>query len=494
MGAFRLIIGCNFEQYGTLGGSFTPNRYLILDNIDDRQVQSSAKIASQPMQSGDTISDHMYREPDVYTVSGIFSLNGMNWNDNSYNFIQSGDRLTNIQNAFETIKDQGLLCTLITLNTDALPGYSNSSTRDNLNNNEIVAASVRFKIRKNMALQSITWTEMQNSLKFTFQFHQIIMVEQQEYENLEEAERMNLGLPNVANPVGSSLGTVMADNGLLQRTVIQTLAENKYIKDDFWGPCLEILRDIGTIIIVEAVLAVATLVLAGTIYFISVVGVGAALTSSVAAVFPVGTIVAAAVVIVAAIAAGIAAIFKRTEQNRKDRIAFKLVNGSAEQDTNRLTNLLDDIEVEVNKVNSNVTIYEIQQNVEHQVILNIAGEYYCINFEQDNVNGYNWRAQVTSLDGEPLATVQKDKWCPVYSFLDMDRNQNLWFKDKTKQYEVYLMNPSLAPDYNSEDEPLEVVRKKLTSYTIWVSRGNIEDNIERIQNAIKKAIQNQGFK
>ena len=489
--AHRLIIGCNLEQYDAVGGNFDANRYLILDNIDDRQVQANAQIASQPMQSGDTISDHMYRLPVTYTVNGTFSLNGMNWNDISYDFMKEGDRLTNIQHVFERIKDEGILCTLITIDTDALPSYS-STGNNQVDNNKVVNASIRFKKRERMALQSITWVEGQNTLKFTFQFYQIIMVQAQEYVNLAEAERLELGLPCVSNPVGSSLGTVLADNGALAQTVTKAIYDSGYIENDFLHYSVEILQGMKDVIIARAVILVASAVLVGTVWAVSVIGVGAALTSSIAAIFPVGTVIVAAVAIVAAVGYAIWSIFNRHKNEEKKRKAFKLVNGSAEQDTNRLLNFLDDIEVEVNKVNSNVTIYSIQEDKAHQVLLNIAGNYYVINFEQNNTNDYGWYANITDMAGEPISGY-RGKWCPVAAFTDMDRNANLWFKDDTKQYEVYLMNPALSDEYNATAAEKEAVKKKLTSYSIWVSKGNIADNIQKVYDAINKSIQNQGY-
>ena len=489
MGAYRLIIGCNFNQYDSVGGNFEPNRYLLLDNIDDRQVSTNAEIARQPMQSGDTISDHMYRLPTEYSVSGTFSLNGMNWGDNSYDFIQMGDRITNIQHAFEKIKDEGILCTLITIDSDALQ----KNNVNGLDNDKIINASTRFKIRKNMALQGITWVERQNSLKFTFKFYQIIMVEQQEYVNLQEAERIDLGLPLVSNPVGSSLGSVLADNGALAQTVTKALYDSGYIENDFLAASVEYLKDMKDIAIAQAIIVVAAAVLVGTIYAVSVIGVAASLTSSVAAIFPVGTIVAAAVVIVGAIICSISAIFNRRKEEEKKRDKFKLINGSAKQDTIRLMNFLDDIEIVVNNINSNITIYNIQEDKPHQVVLNIAGNYYVINFEQNNVNGYGWESKVTTLDGSSIGTGQKEKWCPVAAFTDMDRNQNMWFKDSTKQYEVYLMNPALSSSYNGTEDEVNAVRKKLSSYTIWVSKGDISKNIKKIYDAINKAIQDAGY-
>ena len=292
MGAYRTVIGVNFNQY--VDNTTSPNRYLILDIQEDKQVTATAQIASQPLQNGDTMSDHMYREPITVNLSGSFSLNGKNWNDDSYNFISKGDRLTNIQEAFEQILNEGLLCTLTTINEDDLQytssdGYGVKSDARN-----------RFKIRKNMALKSINWIESQNTIKFTFGFHEVIMVETQaEYEPLSEEEMQALGLPNVDYPQASNLGSVMIDNGVVPQYVIEDLYENGYLDKDWLEIANDACAEIFGPFIVAAVVTAVSIVTIGV-----AVTLGLAVTAS---IFPVGTLIAG----VAALAIGIGMLIKK---------------------------------------------------------------------------------------------------------------------------------------------------------------------------------------
>ena len=496
----RVIIGCNFEQFKSVGGDFEPNRFLLLDNIEDRDVQMESTLATQPLQSGDTVADHMYRNPIKYTIKGKFSLNGMNWNDISYDFIGEGDRLTNIQKAFERIKDEAILCTIMTIDSEALPGYSTAANRENISldydaqNDKLVNVSSRFKIRKNMALQSITWAEQQNTLAFTFNFTQIIMVETQEYVNLDEALRKELCLPLVTNPTGSSLGSVLSDTGALSVAILQTLYANGYIENDFLEACKEIGQGIAALAIASVIVAFAAAVIVGTVSSLIAGGVAAAaIGGAAAAIFPVGTIIVAAVAIVGAVVGFFAWVFSNAERERKRRLTFKLINGSAEQDLYRLIDLLDDIETEVNKINYNVSVYTIQEDVPHQTMINIAGNYYVINFKENNLNGYGWEASVTDVEGNPLPNMRHENWTPVAKIGDMDQYTNMWFKDNTKQFHVYLMNPALDEAYNPTEAEQKAVRDKLSSYTIWVSKGDIKPHVQAIYDAVEKAIQKRGF-
>lgn len=496
MGAFRTVIGCNLDQYET--GSFNPTRYLILDTQEEKSITANSVIAQQPLQSGDTMSDHMYRNPVEFSISGKFSLNGKNWNDDSYNFFQKGDRLTNIQETFEFIKNNGILCQLTTIDEDDVINSDQTGTL-NLRTN----AKSRFKIRNNMALTAIQWVEKQNTVQYTFKFVEVIMVEQQEYEELSDEEREDLGLPYVTSPVGSSLGTVLAETGQMKQIILRTLYDNGYIANDFFkqlcqnidqfvkaaataAAIISVGLAVSIITTIPAAIAVAAAAATGG----SILG---ALAGSVSAVFPVGTIVVAAVAVLAGIAIGIKKLIDYKKKQEKQKKAFKLVNGSAEKHTQRLLNLFDDVEKAVNKAKTNLLIYNINENKRQTVTLNLGGEYYLIEFDKDNATkGESWGAKVTDMSGIALETV-RHPWCPVSNFCSLNRNNNLWFKDKSKEYEVYLVNPSLTKDINSDKEKIENAKKDLTGYSIWVSKGDIRKQIKKVEDAIEKAIESRGF-
>lgn len=503
MGAYRTVIGCNFEQYEN--NTTNPNRYLILDTQEPKNVTVEAQIASQPLQDGDTMSDHMYRMPVTVTLTGSFSLNGKNWNDDSYNFVSMGDRLTNIQEAFERISNEGILCTLTTINEDDL-SYNSGKYELKLN------AKNRYKIRKNMALKSISWIENQNSVKYTFTFHEVIMVEQQaEYEELSEEEKQALGLPSVTSPKGSNLGTILVNSGVVPENIIRSLYENGYMTPEF----LEKAKDTQA-----AILGTTIAVAMGTI-FVSVVSLGimtavgtavataaataaatagaASVTTSVAAggaaIFPIGTIVVGSVLAVAAFGLLIHHWVKRAkdkkEEARRREIAFKLVNGSAEPDSRRLKTLIDDVVGDLNTLQTNLTIYTINGNYEQQVILNMAGEYYIINFTKQIVSKehFEWTATVEDMNGTVIDTYP---FTPVSNIGDLNRNKNLWFRDKSKTFEVYIVNPSLDPELNNQEEILNV-KEHLDSYSIWISNGDIQEQIKRVYQTIDNAITSRGY-
>ena len=161
---------------------------LHLDTIQERDITSSAKIATQPLFNGNTLSDHMYRDPDSYQVSGTFSVFGAYRDDErNYAYVPgtniNGDRLTNIQKTFEYIKDNAIICNLMTY----VSGQEGSS---------------RFKQRPSMAIESITWKEMESSMSYSFTFKEILALS---WDNtaieikIAEDNKSDLSLPQAQN-------------------------------------------------------------------------------------------------------------------------------------------------------------------------------------------------------------------------------------------------------------------------------------------------------
>lgn len=124
---------------------------VMLDTIDDVNVGSSSVLTKHPIVNGDIISDHMYKEAITVQISGSFSLNGGTLVDIN----TSGSTLSNIQKLFERLKNEGIICTLMKVTTDA-------------------TQNIRFLQRNNMVLTDIGWREKINSMGFNFTFTQVL--------------------------------------------------------------------------------------------------------------------------------------------------------------------------------------------------------------------------------------------------------------------------------------------------------------------------------
>lgn len=98
-----------------------------LDTCMSRSVSGSAQIPSFPVQNGDVVSDHMYRDPKQLSLAGSFSLNGRaarNGTD-TYTLAHVQSKQFGVDKAWsEYLKNEGLGLKLALSASDALRGSS----------------------------------------------------------------------------------------------------------------------------------------------------------------------------------------------------------------------------------------------------------------------------------------------------------------------------------------------------------------------------------
>lgn len=122
------------------------------------EVSSDVEITQNPTAAGYNISDHLFRKPVQISISGVFGENGkkaMRW------AAPGSDRLTAIQTEFEALQRAGTKFTVCMMRgTDAGGGTGSSS--------------IRYLVRRNMALASLRWTQRQDTLRVSMSFQEVI--------------------------------------------------------------------------------------------------------------------------------------------------------------------------------------------------------------------------------------------------------------------------------------------------------------------------------
>lgn len=508
---YQLIIDCEQEN-GIV-------KRLYLDTCMEKNITSSAEIAQQPLQSGRTISDHMYSLPDTYSISGIFSLYG-NIHDDYDDFegvAPSMDRLTNIENVFEYIKDHGLLCNLMMIDEDNDGGKT-----------------VRFKERNSMALKSITWREKLSSVEYTLNFSELLTVDLQNPDvELED-------YPSIIMPSSRSLGQLMVEmnNDDITKIILLSLYQNGYIyKHDleyFWNIGNEIGYSTTTVLSAMGVTALAAVGafavgMAGALT-VGAIGVYLGITASAASVFPVGTIIAVGMAVIAGIWACIAYSYNRAEEERKRKLAFNLVNGIQsyitkdangdshidvdkalkncsinQEEVAKLMRLISEARTAIVAAVDNVAVYSISadkdDNAPRTVVINIANNTYYINITKDEGSPYGWRFQVATLNsvGDLVSLDGTNGICynntaVVTDLKNCSINENCFFCDATYQQFVYIFNASLNPEIaNSSEEEQDAVKNYLCGYQIIVCDGDLQDEMNKITTAIDDVLKTRGY-
>lgn len=494
MNTYKLVIGYNPNQY--FDGSTEASEYLFLDTINERTIDGSNTTPSQPMQNGDSISDHTYRNPNEMSISGEFGLNSSqvynlnNTQDYVNQFTTSGtDRLTRIEETFEGLKKSAYLCTLTFMGMPDTTAAINSTIGNN--------SSIRFKIRKNMQLVSFTWTEKLNSLKFSLKFKEVIMVNQQEYYNLPADARLVYKLMKVTDLPASSLSVVLTDpnNTELYELVIKQLYEKGYIEESFLRYVSEQKDRIAAEIGYAAVLTVISGVAIGLGIGIAMIAAGTTLTAVTATIFPVGTVIAIAV----GIAAFIGCISNIVSAAARSSKVIRLVNSNPTEGLEKLQSILDSVKNAMSKIDTNVLIYTFNSDEPQQTLIRIGGKTYVIEANENNItNSPTWNFKVLDTNLKPITTAVNNNPPIVENISQLTDSSGsinfIWFNDANVEYEVYLVNPSLDLKENKNNKAaMDNVKSKLSTYSIWVSKGNISDNIGKFMLNIADILASEGY-
>lgn len=529
--AFKLIISTSF---------FNNNeRFLELDTCTSKKINSTAEIAKHPLQDGSVFADHMYSNPDKFTVSGTFSLNGRQQYEGSECYsadnildgiteeanipeelkaLTENNRLKNIQEVFEYIKKAGLLCSLTTL-------------KGNETSNE-----VRFKRRDNMAISEIDWTENYNSLDFSITFKEIIQVKNQVYKFDNYSDLY----PNSNMPSSKSFAQMLVDEGILYKYVLEILLDKGYIdKKDLM--CFTYYNSVSSRSDVEVSMRYFKTVLLSIGAYLSV-GLYATGSAIAAGLIGTGSTLLSSTgigLVIAGVVFAIWAIFAAIEEGRKaDRLkrGFNLIQNYANYVNDdgtlkdgvdistakenkvglgKLKILLDDIQNVITKEFTDISVYGIAENEtdnEDRTLPIIVNNDLCyFTFEKDTTTksdyaDFTWNLKV--LDGADENAKEVDNgfgWPMCSSFDECSRNTNSVYIDSTREYEVYLFGPGinveLLKQYLSTDalgtlgiSPTitipELIKQQvakqqyLCNYQLIVVKGSAKEKIKKLNDII----------
>lgn len=520
---YKVVVGA------TLNGV---TAYFDLDTCVARSLTSSATVTSFPIENGLSASDHMYRNPRTFTLSGTFSLNRgghrivdsytmdaiqswhpeggtVSWEDwcqnegaamkslNAENYLQS------VQTVFEYIQEKGILCQIMMA----------QDTKE---------SSARFKVRNNMVLQNIQWQEQYNSMTYSFTFQEVIsVIKEKEFETFGYNELY----PSVYLPATKSIGELVTETGMVWQIVLRALMGSKYILLSdakayalLHGDTTGLSKEISDIVAEYQKNRLETQI-AG----VTVIGVaGAAALGVFAAGGPVGWIVA---IVVAGILGYLyfANQYSKYDENIKAREnGFTLIKNASQYvdpntldvinskipqsaentgDVRRLRLLLNAVQANIINTMNNVNLYQIStgesDNNERECPIQIGNDLLTIRINKTNNPDAPFNLTLFRLesgDTETEIAPYTGGWPAYGSFYTFSRNANVIYVDRTNQYEMYLYNPYLEDDVRQAKGYTEEKAKcNLCNYYFVVSKGNINDNMKKLTEAIDSAIVSEGY-
>lgn len=426
MSDFAVVINYKFTN--------EPSEAIILDTVSSVSVGSSATATNQPLVTGDQMIDHMFRQPRTMTIGGVCSLNG----SKGIVVNGAGSKLANFERLFERIQKEAVQCDI----------YKISLQNDK---------DIRFEQRKNMILNSISWTEHINSLDFTLSFVEVIQVDVKAIDK----DMSDEFLPEINEPQTLSFTNSLIDWSRIDAAICSILDEESLWTTQF-KTFIKSANDayISSIIIGGAAIAIGAVLTA-----LNTTPVGWALTA-------VGLAVTAAVVFVRSIYKA----FDKAHKRRK--YAVKMFEYSKNekknaQEVERFADFIYGIHKQFEALNSDLRVYQISADKPQECLLFINDEFFDFVFGINNIT-HMYDLHVLDKDDNELKYMSNVTGAPM-NFYDCTSNNYLI---KTSSNErVYLLCPT-------EEKGI------LSNYFLLVLTKQPED----INNAITEIIRNAIFK
>lgn len=431
------------------------------DLVESVTVKSSSNLTENTMMNGDIIADHIYREPDSVTISGSYGL----FSNRNIQFSGPWDKLGNIEEYFENIKNKGYKCSII--------------TRSLLNN-----SSTRFKTRENMVLTDIDWTHNQDSISFSLSFTEQKTASLQT-QNIPYTEEDEDG-PEITDGIATSFTEEVLDWDFVYTLIIKMLDEDNMLTDEFKQEMSSLDASawigIGT--------AFGGAIIAGVGIGVAAAAISTAATVGLANAWnPIGWITLAAAGL-AAVGVGIynlvTSLQKKQDleraQEKWQTEQFKYFEGDDEKNEEELARFftfISGVAEYIKTLDNYITIYKIPTDSQQEMMIYIDDENYVFKFNKiSESNGY----QLTL--STPSKTI--NQWtCRNESKSDISKlnNNNALYKTSNR-YRIYLM----YSDLDENGEPKLSGKNDLTNYFILVSTIDFE----KFSDLLTELIQNGG--
>jgi len=474
---YRLVLTPHFEQSANMTEEEHEmidrlNEPIEFDLITEQSITATSEITQYPTITGGTIADHMIRQATTMTVGGVFSLHG----NKPTSFVGVDDRLTNIQSFFEKIKDEGILCTLTTIDRASNSKY-------------------RFKTRESMALTSITWQENQSSMTFSFTFTEALRVDMIQ----PVPDYTDENVPAITDPSTLNFTDEFLDPEEITKIVVQQLQEVKLLDDDFalWvSQNVDTIRQIATITMIVAVVVGAKVLstMITTAIAASVLGL---------ATNPVGWIIGATAFAIGAIAAFFVWLCKSNAIKKAEEEygikAFRKSDSDEEneQTTERLCSYIGQVNQNLEALNNVIQVFALQANIEQECMLYVGSKYYIFAFTKNNTQTENkqttWKLNIAFSDREDTkdipdvcsAALDNIKDCTLDNMI-LKTDDGIW---------IYLINNKLYEvenaTYNSQaerDKAIQDCKSDLTSYVILCSKTDMPAFCDKLKDVVIEAM------
>lgn len=427
----------------------------LFDYVEDTTTNLSSSITTFPLVNGDTISDHMYIEPTSLSVAGTFSLLG----NKKYEFGKL-DRLANIQDVFERIMKDGIMCTLV---------------KKSLDGNES-----RFKVRKNMVLTNISWVEHQTSIDFNFSFHEALtsIVTEEDYK----VDVIDTSLPIITDPNSLDVTDELLDKNAIMEYTISILEEAGLIDDGFLEHIINEVKD-------RSVGGAVGGLLGGSIAGAAGITVLSIIFGGLAAIPGPGWIALGVLVAVGAVAGLVYGIIKGFNQHKFKIKAFKRYKKDNDQlkEDKRFVEFIGEIYKQFEDLEQHMQLLSFGKDVSQQCFVTIDNNQYIFTFSKSTEES-NYSLKIKDVNDKDIPGTEDISQKAITTLNECSVAGDLFTTDSGCQ--VYLVNRKVFAkrQSNASNEEIERLNKDLTNYAILSSTIDLTKFKEIMEKIIKSAI------
>lgn len=431
--------------------------YELLDVITNKNVTLSSQLTTYPIASSpetngrnDNIIDHKFDQPISVSISGTFALRGRNAGIDKNGI----SRLKKKQELFEKLKSDGILCTIITVNKKDMV----------------------FRIRKNMCLTSIQWSESLSSVGFDFTFSEIRLAVIS--ETAYEKDATDPDLPNVTDGQKLDFTDVFLKPEDMVAMLVKLGVQDGFISNDYIN---HVVADVGIIMAEVTVAGGAVLgAVAGSLAGIAMLtAVGA---TGVGAVLEIG---AGVIVGVVAIAWALWNKWKNRDSVKYRVKPFRYSKNAEElaKTDERFTEFVEQVYNQVKQLNDKMHVFGITSDEDQDCTRYVDGDPYYFSFKKETGSGYyNLKIQqALSSDGGDGVVIYNSRLVPLKSMADCTDGNNL-FK-KVDGWWVYIINEQIDSSDTAHKNSLKNCR-------VLVSPRSISKFNERIIKILRSAYRN----
>lgn len=412
-----------------------------LDLVERVSQTFQSTVTEYPLMEGDSITDHMWQQPNNYSISGTLSNQGKNasrYLDPSIQLEEGESRVATLKKLFIKIQKDALIVDILGV----------------------------FDTHTNYVLASMTWIEKNNSIDYTFGFKKVFFAQIEEL--VYEVSADEKYLPFTTEMTQLDITETFLDRAQINGQVIEVLVREELLDLELLGKDMLVSLGLGA---------------AGVI-----VGLGAALAIYIgtmlgAATVPVaGWIIAAAMLIVLAIGALFISLFDFFKKKAYKVKKFEYFTNSNKlaKEQNRLKDFFGKIHEELDVLEKAAKGFSLIENTQQMFELSINGINYIFEVVWNNSDqSYEVSIFKYNTYGYPVYVKKSEKLVGISSLSEAGPTNNLLHDEGVS---LYIINPTIGnPD--AVDDLSDV-----TKFQWFATKMSIEEWNKTIEEVITNEI------